>query len=168
VSYDLGRSINLTDRDGNHMTVIGSNVRSDASGTFTVTYLGETFRHTIYSQITRPSNFHVGGTPRELEPPLTGRRNAEISFIEGIRGTVLKGPIYYGSAWISMAISLPFLLLGVASIIFSEKFWTFRQKFQWHIKGGEPTEYGIFMVRLGGFVLIVATFIFSIVIIRYL
>ena len=50
------------------------------------------------------------------------------------------------------------LWLGVFGFLHPEKLWRFGQKFQWHIKGGVPTDFGIFINRFSGLVMVIITF----------
>jgi len=176
VSYEPRSNITMVDNNGNYLNVTATNIQFDATGTFTVEYLGRSFYHTISRQshsgipstrVIIPSE--VGSLqdflqPVETEPPPTERRLAEISFIQQIAGTVLSGPVSFGLAWACVIIGFFFLLLSVASFLYPRAFWEFEQAFNLRAKNAEPTEWGIIAHQLGGGIGIATTFVFAMIV----
>ena len=50
---------------------------------------------------------------------------------------------YVGVIVFSVIFAFPLLLLGVANFVYPWEFWWRAHSFNWHIKGGGPTNFGI-------------------------
>ena len=128
-------NIVLVDSAGNYMYVETTGGTQSLGSGFVAEYLGETFIH---------------DPPSALLPS---------GFVEQINRIRVQGPVTYFSVALVIIFGLPTILFGVGAFIYPFEYWEFnRRHFDWHIKGGEPTDYGIYMQQFGGIFVVILAF----------
>lgn len=151
VSYERGH-VTMRDRAGSYLYVTATTNRFNTIEALAVEYLGETFSHPI-------------GTHSMTSPADNTRHAAEVLFIQQVSYAVQHGPIHLGVVILCSIAGFFLLLLSIASFLYPYEFVAFGQAFNWRMRGGEPTEFGIFGQQLSGVVGVIAIFIFAMLIV---
>jgi len=127
-------NIVLVDIAGNYMYVETTGGTQSLGSGFVAEYLGETFIH---------------DPPSALLPS---------GFVEQINRIRVQGPVTYFSVALVITVGLLLILLGTGMFIYPFEFWEFSRQFNWSIKGGTPTDFGIYMEQFSGIVIVILAF----------
>jgi len=162
VSVQRGTGLTMTDQNGETLTMT---LRIDPSSftTYTINYLGKTFSYRSLSdhdyRFSCGHQFIVSFHSARIVPVgLTAQQQAEANILRSLRiihhnHTPLHSVI--GNTLLGLAI----LAFGVAELLFPEAFWKLRHIFS--VRGGEPTDFALFMHRLSGVMIVVIAFVFA-------
>lgn len=171
VSHEPRSSVTMVDDNGDYLTVT-NNDGLITMGTFTVEYLGETYKYTIDTGVRSPASswqpFDSFQLEEEPEEPPAYHTLTDSFFMRQAMRAMERGPASFGAAVGCVILGFLFLLLSVASWLYPREFWEFEQAFEWRVKNAEPTELGIMSHQIGGVVGVIAVFITAIVVLTLL
>ena len=159
-SVQRGTGIVMVDQNNEILTMIASSRQFDR--TYTVNYLGRTFRRSsdMFRTIYTFSTGHTATREYSSYLPLPIAQNAQQREEADLLRELIfmyntHRPAY--SLFGFTVLALVILALGVANLFFPEKFW--RSRHELFVQDGKPTDFALFIHQATGIGIIVISFV---------